>query len=328
MNRETGNNLSLSVPAEYAGQRLDQALAEMLPDYSRSQIQKWIRDGLVLVDTLPLRPRDKLKGGEQVSVQVPEVQESDWVAEDIPLEIVYEDADLLVINKPAGLVVHPAAGNREGTLLNALINHAPELRALARAGIVHRLDKETSGLMVVARNDRTRLALIEQLQERSVTREYLAIVCGVLVAGGTVDAPIDRHPTQRTRMAVVAKGKPAVSHYRVVTRYRAHTLVKVKLESGRTHQIRVHMLHLRNPVLGDPVYGGRLKLPPQSSESLTAMLRGFRRQALHATRLGLIHPASGEAMEWSRPVPADMQALMDALAQDVQEHRADNIGNE
>ena len=194
MNRETGNNLSLSVPAEFAGQRLDQVLAEMLPDYSRSQIQKWIRDGLVLVDALPLRPRDKLKGGEQVSVQVPEVQESDWVAEDIPLEVVYEDADLLVINKPAGLVVHPAAGNWEGTLLNALINRAPELRALARAGIVHRLDKETSGLMVVARNDRTRLALIEQLQERSVTREYLAVVCGVLVAGGTVDAPIDRHP--------------------------------------------------------------------------------------------------------------------------------------
>ncbi len=310
----------VEIPPECAGQRLDQALTGFFPDYSRAQIQQWIRDGLVRQDDVPLRGRDKVKGGEQIDVTVPEAVEAPWQAQDIPLEILFEDEEMLVVNKPAGLVVHPGAGNADGTLLNALIHYAPELKTLARAGIVHRLDKETSGLLVVARTDRARLALIEQLQERSVAREYLAVVVGVMVSGGTVDAPIGRHPTQRTRMAVASQGRPAVSHYRVVTRYRAHTLARVSLESGRTHQIRVHMAHAHYPVVGDPVYGGRLKLPAGCSDTLTAALRGFRRQALHATRLGLIHPVSGEELSWARPMPEDMQQLVDALAQDLQQH--------
>ena len=314
----------LEIPPECAGQRLDQAITGLFPDYSRAQLQQWIRDGLVRLNDAPLRGRDKVKGGEQISVTVPAAVEATWQAQDIPLEILFEDAEILVINKPAGLVMHPGAGNEEGTLLNALIHYAPELKTLARAGIVHRLDKETSGLLVVARTDRARLRLIEQLQERSVAREYLAVVCGVMVSGGTVDAPIDRHPTQRTRMAVMSQGRPAVSHYRVVTRYRAHTLVRVSLESGRTHQIRVHMAHIKYPVVGDPVYGGRLKLPVGCSEALAAALRGFRRQALHATRLGLIHPVTGEELSWARPMPADMQQLVDELARDVQQHAQDN----
>ena len=310
----------VEIPPECAGQRLDQALTGFFPDRSRAQIQQWIRDGQVRLDDAPLRGRDKVKGGEQIVVTVPEAVEAPWLPQDIPLEILFEDEEMLVINKPAGLVVHPGAGNAEGTLLNALIHYAPELKTLARAGIVHRLDKETSGLLVVARTDRARLALIEQLQERSVAREYLAVVVGVMVSGGTVDAPIGRHPTQRTRMAVTAQGRPAVSHYRVVTRYRAHTLVRVSLESGRTHQIRVHLAHVHYPVVGDPVYGGRLKLPAGCGDTLTAALRGFRRQALHATRLGLIHPVSGEELSWARPMPEDMQQLVDALAQDAQQH--------
>jgi 23S rRNA pseudouridine1911/1915/1917 synthase len=314
----------LEIPPDCAGQRLDQALTGLFPDYSRAQIQQWIRDGRVRLNDAPLRGRDKVKGGERISVSVPEAVEAPWQAQDIPLEILFEDEEMLVINKPAGLVVHPGAGNAEGTLLNALIHYAPELKTLARAGIVHRLDKETSGLLVVARTDRARLSLIEQLQERSVAREYLAVVCGVLVSGGTVDAPIGRHPTQRTRMAVTSQGRPAVSHYRVVTRYRAHTLVRVSLESGRTHQIRVHMAHVHYPVVGDPVYGGRLKLPAGCSDALAAALRGFRRQALHATRLGLIHPVTGEELSWARPMPEDMQTLVDELARDVQQHARDD----
>ena len=312
----------VEIPPECAGQRLDQALTGFFPDHSRAQIQQWIRAGQVRLNDTPLRGRDKVKGGEQIAVTVPEAVEAPWLAQDIPLEILFEDEELLVVNKPAGLVVHPGAGNAEGTLLNALIHYAPELKTLARAGIVHRLDKETSGLLVVARSDRARLALIEQLQERSVGREYLAVVVGVMVSGGTVDAPIGRHPTQRTRMAVTTQGRPAVSHYRVVTRYRAHTLVRVSLESGRTHQIRVHLAHVHYPVVGDPVYGGRLKLPAGCGEVLTHALRGFRRQALHATRLGLIHPVTGEELSWTRPMPEDMQQLVDALAQDAQQQAA------
>ena len=327
MDPETAKNQLLRIPEEYTGQRLDQALASLLPDYSRSQIQKWIRDGLVRMDALPVRARDKVQGGAEIALTIPVVPQAEWQAEAIPLALIYEDETLLVINKPAGLVVHPGAGNPEGTLLNALIHYAPELKSLARAGIVHRRDKETSGLLVVARTDRARLSLIDQLQERTVEREYLAVVCGVLVSGGTVDAPIGRHATQRTRMAVTHQGRPAVSHYRVVQRYRAHTLTRVKLESGRTHQIRVHMAHLRYPVLGDPVYCGRLKLPAGSSDELTRTLREFQRQALHATRLGLIHPISGKVLEWTCPVPSDMQNLMDELQRDLQLHVASGGGH-
>ncbi len=319
--------VSVSIPPEYAGQRLDQTLAGLLPDFSRSQIQKWIRSGNVLVDAALPRARDKVQGGEEVTVSVPREPAAAWEAQSIPLDVVFQDEHLLVINKPAGLVVHPAAGNWEGTLLNALLSFDPELGQLARAGIVHRLDKETSGLLVVARSERARRHLIDQLRERTLEREYLAVVCGVMVAGGTVDAPIGRHRVHRTRMAVNPAGKAAVSHYRVEARYRAHSLLRIKLESGRTHQIRVHMAHLHFPILGDPVYGGRLHIPAASSESFAAALRGFRRQALHAARLGLIHPVSGKAMSWTSPLPADMQELVKALETDAKTHRQEHGHN-
>ncbi|MHB8623350.1 MAG: 23S rRNA pseudouridine(1911/1915/1917) synthase RluD [Sulfuricaulis sp.] len=318
MNAET--KLSASTPLELAGQRLDRALAAIFPEISRSQLQQWIEQGRVQLNGHVPRKRDKVKAGDRVEILVPPPVETSWQAEAIPLYIVHDDSDILVLNKPPGLVVHPGAGNTEGTLLNALLNHAPKLAVLPRAGIVHRLDKDTSGLMVVAKTERARQNLIKQLQEHSVEREYLAIVNGVMVAGGTVEAPIGRHRTQRTRMAVSAHGKPAVSHYRVIKKYRAHTLVQVRLESGRTHQIRVHMAHLHYPVLGDPVYGGRLKIPAGSDDQLKEILRGFRRQALHALKLSLIHPGTGKRVQWATQVPEDMGNLMEALAQDVRGH--------
>lgn len=312
--------VDIVIPPDCAGLRLDQALARLFPEVSRSRIQQWIRDERVRVDEKQRRARDVMKGGERAVIDVPEAAEGGWRAQALPVEVVYEDETLLVINKPPGLVVHPGAGNSEGTLLNALLHRAPELRQLARAGIVHRLDKETSGLMVVARTEAARLDLIEQLSARSVEREYLALVCGTLISGGTVDAPIGRHPRERTRMAVHARGREAVSHYRVEKRYRAHTLVRVKLESGRTHQIRVHMAHLKYPVVGDPEYGGRLRIPPGASDELKQILPAFKRQALHAARLGLIHPVTGKKMHWSAPVPEDMAVLLRALAKDARAH--------
>ena len=315
MNQE--KKLSTSIPPELAGQRLDQALAALFADITRSQLQQWIEDGRVLLNGRVPRKRDKVKEGDAVEILAPPPAEGGWKAQAIPLEIVHEDGDILVINKPPGLVVHPGAGNPEGTLLNALLNHAPALAVLPRAGIVHRLDKDTSGLMVVAKTERARQHLIEQLQEHSVEREYLTIVNGVMVAGGTIDAPIGRHRTQRTRMAVSERGKPAVSHYRVMKKYRAHTLVQVKLESGRTHQIRVHMAHLHYPVVGDPVYGGRLKIPAGADERLKNELRCFKRQALHALKLSLTHPGTGKRVQWATSVPEDMSKLMEALALDA-----------
>jgi 23S rRNA pseudouridine1911/1915/1917 synthase len=309
--------LSVLLPADAAGLRLDQALARLLPQYSRASLQHWIHEARVQVEGKAPRASAKVRGGERVQICIPETPAGDWVAEAIPLEIVYEDDDLLVINKPAGLVVHPGAGNPEGTLLNALLHHAPALNKLARAGIVHRLDKETSGLLVVAKSEPARLDLIEQLKQRTLTREYLALVQGLLVAGGTVDAPIGRHAQQRTRMAVNPGGRPAVSHYRIEKKFRAHTLLRVKLESGRTHQIRVHMAHLKHPLVGDPVYGGRLHLPKGASPALIAALQGFKRQALHAARLGLVHPITGKDMEWEAPMPADMRALLKVLEKDA-----------
>jgi len=318
MNQES--TLSASIPPELAGQRLDQALAALFADITRSQLQQWIEDGRITLNDRVPRKRDKVKAGDKVEIRVPSPVESGWKAQALPLEIVHEDSELLVINKPPGLVVHPGAGNPEGTLLNALVAHAPKLAQLPRAGIVHRLDKDTSGLLVVAKTERARQNLIEQLQEHSVEREYLAIVNGVMVAGGTIEAPIGRHRTQRTRMAVSSQGKPAVSHYRVMKKYRAHTLVQVRLESGRTHQIRVHMAHLHYPVVGDPVYGGRLKIPTGASENLKKVLRGFRRQALHALKLSLVHPKTGKRVQWATSVPEDMSRLMEALASDARTH--------
>ena len=308
--------LTATVPEALAGKRLDQVLAELFADYSRSRLQQWIRDGQVTVDGQQLRAKDKVHAAQTVQVKVTLTIEGEWQAENIPLQIVYEDKTLIVINKPAGLVVHPAAGNRSGTLLNALIHHAPELAQLPRAGIVHRLDKDTSGLLVIARTLQAQKSLVEQLQARTVSREYLAVVNGVMTAGGTVEAPIGRHTTHRTRMAVVSSGKPARSHYRVVERYRAHTLIRVSLDTGRTHQIRVHMAHINYPLVGDPEYGGRRRVPSAATTRLMSVLQGFHRQALHAEKLALIHPRSGKPLEWQQPMPADMQELIAALQED------------
>ncbi len=313
-----------TIPLEWLGERLDQALVKLFPDYSRSRLQTWLKQGQIRIDGEIRKPKDKVIGGEQVELQLEPVSENDWQAEDIPLEIIYEDESLLVINKPAGMVVHPAAGNYSGTLLNALLHYAPELEAIPRAGIVHRLDKDTTGLLVVARSLPAQKSLVEQLQARAFLREYVAIVQGVMTAGGCVDAPIGRHPVNRKRMAVVSSGKPAITHYRVSERYRCHTRLSVKLETGRTHQIRVHMAHIHHPLLGDPVYGGRFKIPPASDEGLLEVLKNFKRQALHAKKLGLSHPQSGEFIEWRVEVPEDMQQLQQALREDLKAHQEED----
>jgi 23S rRNA pseudouridine1911/1915/1917 synthase len=309
--------LVTTVPARYAGKRLDQALVGLFPEFSRSRLQQWVQDGRVSLDRRQPKSSEKVKGGERVEIDVPEATELAWSAQAIALNRVYEDEQLLVINKPAGLVMHPGAGNLDRTLLNALLYHSPQLKQVARAGIVHRLDKETSGLLVVAKSEAGRLNLIEQLRTRALKREYLAIVNGVMIAGGDVEAPIGRHPRDRTRMTVSMRGRPAISHYRVQARYRAHTLVRIRLESGRTHQIRVHMTHIGHAIVGDRVYGGRPRVASSASSQLAEMLRSFGRQALHAAKLGLVHPETGKAMEWTAAVPADMQALVKALADDA-----------
>lgn len=305
--------VTTSIPPELAGQRIDQALAKLLPEYSRSRLKGWIDAGRVTLDGHIPRPRDVVGGGEVVQVRPLIEAVHDDRPQAIALDIRFEDDSILVLDKPAGLVVHPAAGNPEGTLLNALLHHAPALATLPRAGIVHRLDKSTSGLMVVAKTTAAHRRLVAALAEREVSREYLALVQGELIAGGTVDEPIGRHPRDRKRMAVVHGGKSAVSHYRVEERFVGHTLLRVRLETGRTHQIRVHMAHIRHPIVGDPVYGGRLRLPPGAGDALIATLRGFNRQALHATRLALAHPETGEDMEWEAEPPADMLALLAAF---------------
>ena len=306
------------IPPSCAGMRLDQALAQLFDEYSRSRLSQWLKAGQVRVNGQQLRGRDKVWGGEQVEIHAELEEQTDWQAEAIPLDIVYEDEQLIVINKPAGLVVHPAAGNPAGTLVNALLHHDASLNMVPRAGIVHRIDKDTSGLLVVARTLPAQKSLVEQLQAHSLLREYQAVVTGVLTAGGTVDAAVGRHPVQRKRMAVIPSGKPAVTHYRVMERFRAHSLIGCRLETGRTHQIRVHMAHIHHPLVGDPVYGGRLRLPKGCNEALTESLRHFHRQALHAARLGLVHPASGKSVEWEAVLPADMVSLLAALHADAE----------
>lgn len=309
------------IPDHLLGARLDQALAEMFPDFSRSRLKTWIQEGNVKVaGEIITKPREKVLSGLEVVLEAELEPEVFSEPQAIELDIVFEDAHLLVLNKPAGLVVHPGAGTPDGTLLNALLHHCPSLEQLPRAGIVHRLDKETTGLMVVAKTLPSYTALVAALQARDITREYEAIATGVMTAGGKVDAPIGRHPTKRTLMAVTHSGKPAVTHYRVAERFRAHTRLRLRLESGRTHQIRVHMAHLNYPLVGDPQYGGRPRPPRQASEGFITLLRGFSRQALHAVRLGLVHPVSGEEMQWEAPLPADMQELLAALRADYKEH--------
>jgi len=319
--KQTMNVLRTRIPADAAGKRLDRVLAELFPDYSRSRLKRWIEEGCVRLDERQPRPRDIVHGGEAVVITPVIAEEVSNKPQAIPINIIYEDDDIIVINKQAGQVVHPAAGHRDGTLLNAILHHAPELAEVPRAGIVHRLDKDTSGLLVVARNLKSQKILVEQLQARSIGRYYQAIVTGIVIAGGTVDQPVGRHPVQRQKMAVRERGRHAVSHYRVMERFRAHTLLGIKLETGRTHQIRVHMAWLKHPIVGDPQYGGRPRLPPGSSEALISVLQAFRRQALHASRLVLLHPRGGQEMCWEAPLPDDMQHLIDVLRQDAGTHR-------
>ena len=305
---------ALTLPAAAAGLRFDQALARALPQYSRARLKAWIESGEVQVDGRPLRGKDRVLGGEQVQIRAHFPAHEDLRPEAMPLAVVFEDRTMLVVDKPPGLVVHPGAGNAQHTLQNALLGLDPRLALLPRAGLVHRLDKDTSGLLVVARTPEAHTALTGALAARRVTREYLALCTGVMTGGGTIDAPIGRHRTLRTRMTVRADGREAVTHYRIVRRFRAHTLVRVTLETGRTHQIRVHLAHLGFPIVGDPVYGGRRRIPAGAASRVADALRSFPRQALHAARLALAHPITGHPMQFEAPLPQDMEALIGILA--------------
>ncbi|WP_087144190.1 23S rRNA pseudouridine(1911/1915/1917) synthase RluD [Crenothrix polyspora] len=308
--------LTEEVPYELAGMRLDQALAELFADYSRSKLQTWIKSGRVQInDAINISPKTKMDGGEIIILDAEAEVVITAEAENIPLDIIFEDDSILIVNKPAGLVVHPAVGNWNGTLLNALLNYVPGLDSLPRAGIVHRIDKDTSGLLMVAKTLPAHNSLTQQLQERSIVREYIAICRGRMTAGGTVDEPIGRDPADRKRYMIRMSGKEAVTHYRVSQRFLRHTLIRVKLETGRTHQIRVHMAHIRFPLLGDQVYSGRFQMPPNCTERFATTLRSFKRQALHAAKLGLKHPVTEEYLEWEQPLPFDMVDLLEALTE-------------
>lgn len=307
------------VPQDCLGKRLDQTLAQMFPDYSRSRLKEWVLAGNVTVNgVVQTKAREKMYGGETISIQAEIEAEERFEAQNIPLNIVYEDDDILVINKPADLVVHPGAGNPDGTVLNALLHHCPQVEIMPRAGIVHRLDKDTTGLMVVAKTIAAQTNLVEALQAREITREYEAVANGIMTAGGIVDEPIGRHATKRTHMAVTISGRPSVTHYRVMEKFRLHTRLRLRLETGRTHQIRVHMAHISHPLVGDPLYGGRPRPPKNATPELLSELRGFKRQALHAAMLSLYHPITGELMTWHADVPEDMVKLTDTLREDTQ----------
>ncbi len=293
--------------------RLDQVASRCWPEFSRNRLQGWIKEGRLTIDGRKARPRDVVLGGETLELTAELEQQSEDRPQEIPLDIVYEDEHLLVVNKPVDMVVHPGAGNPDGTLVNALLHHDPDLALLPRAGVIHRLDKQTSGLLVVGKTQAAYQTLVADLAERRIGREYDAIVVGHVIAGGTVDAPIGRHARDRQRQAVVPQGKPAVSHYRVVEQFGEHTWLRVRLETGRTHQIRVHMAHIRHPIVGDPVYGGRPRLPKGADDYLVELLRGFGRQALHARRLTLRHPETGETLTFNAPLPPDMEELIEEL---------------
>jgi 23S rRNA pseudouridine1911/1915/1917 synthase len=315
---EEDSILEARVEPALSGQRLDQVAATLFPEFSRSRLQGWIRDGNLTVDGHSAKAKDKMLGGELLHLEVVLEEHDHWEAEPVDLDIVYEDDQIIVINKPVGLVVHPGAGNHGGTMLNGLLHYCPSLNQVPRAGIVHRIDKDTSGLLVVAKTRESHLDLVEQLREKSVSRVYLAVVHGVVTAGGTVDQPIGRHPVHRTRRAVSRSNdaREAVTHYRVLEKFRSHTLVQCELETGRTHQIRVHMTYLGFPLVGDQLYGGRPRIPKGASPELIDFLDHFKRQALHAWQLGLVHPATGEEMQWEAGIPEDMQTLIRLLEED------------
>jgi 23S rRNA pseudouridine1911/1915/1917 synthase len=310
----------IDIPEDLVGLRLDQALARLLPQYSRQRLQGWIEAGAVRLNGALPRSKDRILGGEQVRIAARIEAETAVAAESLPVEVVYEDAALRVINKAAGVVVHPGAGNATRTLQNALLGLDPQLALVPRAGLIHRLDKDTSGLMVVARTVESHHALVAALAAREIERRYVAVCLGVLTGGRTVDEPIGRHRTARTKMAVRPDGREAVTHVRIMERFRAHTQVLAQLATGRTHQIRVHLAHIGHAVVGDPVYGTRRRYPAGASEALRATLDGFRRQALHAVELGLTHPFTGESLSFKAAIPADMQQLIAALAADQRAH--------
>ena len=305
--------LTIIIPERMTGDRLDVALSKMLPDYSRSKITVWIKSGDALINNKTFKPKDKVNGSQMVMLSLNKKQNNDWSAENIALNVVFEDKDIIIINKPFGLVTHPGVGNWNGTLANALLYYDPKLSKLDRAGIVHRLDKNTSGLMVIARNEKSQKYLVEQLQSHSVVREYSAIVYGHMISGGSVNDPIGRDPKDRIKQAVSSNGKDATTHYRVIDRFKSHTHVKAILETGRTHQIRVHLSHIGYPLLGDPMYGGRVRFPKKASEILKESLLGFKRQALHSKKLTLYLPSTGELMSWKAPLPDDMLELLNIL---------------
>lgn len=309
--------LTAVVPASAAGERLDKVLPRIFPPYSRSQLQGWLREGRITLNGEIPAARLAVCGNEALYLEVPPPPASDWLPEPLPMSVVYEDEHIAVIDKPVGCVVHPGAGNDAGTLANALLHRYPEVNGLPRAGIVHRLDKDTSGLLVVALSEVARTELIRALEARKMKREYLAIVNGCPISGGTVDAPIGRHSRNRLKMAITQKGRPARTDYRVKERFRAHGLLAITLQTGRTHQIRVHMAHLGFPLVGDPLYGARVQLPPRPDAELELQLKGFSRQALHAGALGLEHPVTGKTLSWQSPLPEDLENLARALAADA-----------
>ncbi|MGE4595059.1 MAG: 23S rRNA pseudouridine(1911/1915/1917) synthase RluD [Gammaproteobacteria bacterium] len=307
--------LKIIIPERMTGERIDAAIARMLPEYSRSKISTWIKSGDVVINQQTFKPKEKSKGNEIVEVTLKQSENIRWIAEDIPLEVVFADDDIIIINKPVGLVTHPGAGNWKGTLANGLLAYDSGLFKLDRAGIVHRLDKNTSGLMVVARSEKAQKNLVEQLQTHTVSREYSAIVYGHMISGGSVDEPIGRDSRDRIKQAVTESGKDALTHYRVIDRFAHHTHVKAILETGRTHQIRVHLSHIGYPLIGDPMYGGKIRFPKKAHAALKDALKGFKRQALHAKKLTIVHPISGEAMSWKAPLPDDMVALLAVLSE-------------
>jgi 23S rRNA pseudouridine1911/1915/1917 synthase len=308
-------NIQIIIPKRMEGERLDVALATMLPEFSRSKITSWIKSGKALIYGKIFKPKDKVNGDEIVFLTINQNQNTVWLAEDIPINVIYEDEDIIVLNKQSGIVTHPGSGNWSGTLANALLNYDSSLEALDRAGIVHRLDKNTSGLMVVAKNQKSQKFLVGQLQTHSVSREYSAIVYGHMISGGTINEPLGRDPKDRVKQAVTRNGKEAITHYRVIDRFKSHTHVKAILETGRTHQIRVHLSHIGHSLVGDSIYGGKLRYPKKASEGLKKELLNFRRQALHSKKLTLSHPRSGELLTWKAPLPNDMMRLLDVLSE-------------
>ncbi len=312
-----------NITEQDAGKRLDVVLAELFPEYSRSRLKIWIQQGQVLVNGQTAKPKYKISGDEQLQLTVQTIEsEESCVAEDIPLDIIHQDESIIVVNKAADFVVHPAAGHYSGTLQNALLHFDPSLAAIPRAGIVHRIDKDTTGLMVVARNLRSHKYLVDQIQKHEVVREYQAVVFGVLTGGGMVDQPIGRHPRDRIKMAVRENGREAITHYRLLKRFREHSHIKVQLETGRTHQIRVHMSYLRHPIVGDPVYAGRHRVPAGAEPDLVNFLQAFKRQALHAWRLSFVHPETAEEVSYEAPLPDDMQQLIELLQLDLDSHES------